>query len=258
MSRTRQAEPVDVRTASVIFTTRNTWRRGGGEWGELIFTSRGMMKVHTGAGLWVLSAQHALWTPPGVPHDVEAAAHTPLRTVYLSPELSRRLPGQCFVVQVSPLLRELLRSFMRLDTLSLAERAEANLVEVFLDQLASLPLEPIDLPSPRDPRAIRAAAIVRAGPAERRPLAEIARASGASARTLERLFRQDTGLPFGAWRQRAGLVAGLEALAAGEPVTGAAAAAGYDSVSAFVAAFRRTLGTTPGRWFKAREAMEEG
>ncbi|PYQ60799.1 MAG: AraC family transcriptional regulator, partial [Acidobacteria bacterium] len=81
-------------------------------------------------------------------------------------------------------------------------------------------------------------------------LAEVARASAASERTLERLFRAETGLPFGVWRQRARLLRALQLLAEGGAVAEVANAIGYESTSAFVAAFRRALGTTPGRYFK--------
>ncbi|NOQ59370.1 helix-turn-helix domain-containing protein [Mycolicibacterium fortuitum] len=38
-------------------------------------------------------------------------------------------------------------------------------------------------------------------------------------------------------------------LAAGMPVAGVARRVGYDTQSAFVAAFRREIGTTPARYF---------
>ena len=41
----------------------------------------------------------------------------------------------------------------------------------------------------------------------------------------------------------------LERLAAGDSVTAAGHAIGYDSTSAFIAMFKRLLGTTPGNYF---------
>jgi AraC-like DNA-binding protein len=80
-------------------------------------------------------------------------------------------------------------------------------------------------------------------------LEQWARSAGASGRTLARLFRRETGMSFGAWRQQARLIEALTRLGAGEPVTHVALDLGYDSPSAFTAMFRRSLGVTPSRYF---------
>ncbi|MFT7465349.1 MAG: hypothetical protein ACI9EF_003714 [Pseudohongiellaceae bacterium] len=60
---------------------------------------------------------------------------------------------------------------------------------------------------------------------------------------------RETGATFGRWRQRARLLEALRRLASGEPVITTAIAVGYDSPSAFIAMFKRTLGKTPSRYF---------
>ena len=184
-----------------------------------------------------------------------------MRSLYLRPPPRRPVRGglldACRVVEVSPLLREILRRAMRLRTLDRQIAEQRHLIDVLLDEITVLPLIPLDLPMPRDARGVRAAAWIREEPAARHTLAEVARASAASARTLERLFRNETGLPFGVWRQRARLLRALQLLAEGDAVAGVASAVGYESTSAFVAAFRRALGTTPGRYFKKVVAEED-
>lgn len=243
-----RAEP-HVRTASVTFDIGNTWRRHGTTWAQLIFATRGAVTVHTGEGVWVVPPQRALYVPPALPHDVEVPSGVTLRTVYLRRPLRRGLPRSCQAVHVSPLLRELLRRAFQLDTLDRRVREQRNLIELLLDQLETLPLTTIDLPMPRDQRALRVAARIRSSPDAANALSDVARDAGASARTIERIFRAETGLSFGAWRQRARLARALQLLADDATVTQAAMSVGYDSVSAFVAAFRRTIGTTPGKYF---------
>jgi len=246
---------------SVAWAAAYTWRDRKSEWGQLLFAARGMLTVHTDTGLWVVPAHQAVWVPAGVRHGVEVAGGVAMRALYLSGALGdalhARLPGACRVVEISPLLREVLRRAMRLRTLDRRIPAERHLLDVLLDELTLLPLLPLDLPMPRDARAARAAALIRAEPAAGNSLAEVARAAAASARTLERLFRAETGLPFGLWRQRARLLRALQLLAEGGTVTAAANAVGYESTSAFVFAFRRALGTTPGRYFKRAAAADE-
>ena len=207
------------------------------------------MTVATDAGVWVVPPHQAVWVPPSVRHDVEVPPRAALRRVYVKPPFTRRLPSRCRAVNVSPLLRELLRRAFQLQTLDRRKRDQRNLMDVLLDELALLPGAPIDLPMPRDTRALRAARHVRDTPDGVHTLAKVAKHAGASGRTLERLFRGETGLSFGAWRQRVRLLRALELLADDASVTATALAVGYESTSAFVAAFRRTLGTTPGRYF---------
>jgi AraC-like DNA-binding protein len=59
---------------------------------------------------------------------------------------------------------------------------------------------------------------------------------------------------FNQWRQQLRLVHALRLLAAGAKVTAVALDVGYDSPSAFIAAFRRVLGETPARYFRAPAA----
>jgi AraC-like DNA-binding protein len=56
--------------------------------------------------------------------------------------------------------------------------------------------------------------------------------------------------PFGRWRTLLRLRAALSMLAAGQPVSRVAGRVGYDTPSAFVAAFRRETGQTPGSYFR--------
>jgi AraC-like DNA-binding protein len=73
-----------------------------------------------------------------------------------------------------------------------------------------------------------------------------------SARTFGRHFREDTGMHFSAWRQRACVVLALSRLAAGASVTEVALDFGYSSPGAFSTMFRKVLGQAP-REFLADE-----
>ena len=102
---------------------------------------------------------------------------------------------------------------------------------------------------PLDRRLLRIAQAVLEQPQDNRSLEDWATWAGLSARSLSRLFRAETALSFAQWRQQARLSRGLEQLAEGTAVATVADALGYDSVSAFVAMFRRNLGQPPARYF---------
>ena len=106
----------------------------------------------------------------------------------------------------------------------------------------------IELRMPRDPRARTVADQVLRTPADQRSLKAWAAGAATSERTLRRLFLAETGISFGQWQRQARLQATLPLLAAGASTATVARRAGYATPSAFVAAFRRTLGIAPGAY----------
>ena len=68
-------------------------------------------------------------------------------------------------------------------------------------------------------------------------------------RTLARAFITDTGIPFARWRTLVRLNCALVALGTHVRVAEVARTVGYESVSAFVSAFRREIDITPSKYF---------
>ena len=218
---------------------------------QLLYASSGVMTVTTEHGTWVVPPERAVWVPARVRHSIRMTGRVSMRTIYLSDALGPLAGAACCVVQVSPLLRESLLRAIAFAQPYAEAGPEARLVAVIADEIRAAPTAPLHLPLPRDVRARRVADALRANPGDPRTLAEWARVAGASARTLERLFERETSLAFGGWRQQARLLRGLEQLASGEAVTSVALDLGYETPSAFIAMFRRALGTSPGRYFRA-------
>jgi len=128
------------------------------------------------------------------------------------------------------------------------EPAHARLTGVLIDLLVQARPQDLALPLPRDPRALAFAELVQADPADAAGLGVLARRAGASLRTLQRLFPDETGLTLDAWRLKARLIWAVAALSGGASVSATALACGYESPSAFITAFKRQFGVTPGRY----------
>jgi AraC-like DNA-binding protein len=171
-------------------------------------------------------------------------------------------PDNCAIDWVDPtplrasgLLRQLL-GYLSSDTLDSSCRARAE--AVLIDVVEPVPVATIELRTPTDSRALQVADALRASPGDNRNLSEWGHHVGASGRTLARAFLADTGITFGRWRTMARLQAALVPLAAGEPVGNVAHAVGYETPSAFVAAFRHHTGQTPGAYFNQGFERGEG
>ena len=216
---------------------------------QLVYASRGVMTVRTGEGTWVVPPQRAVWIPARTPHGILLSGAVSMRTLYLQPRLVRSLPRGCRVLNIPPLLTELILHACKLPALTRRSKPQSHLIDVIVDQLQTVEAVPLQLPSPADPRAVRVAKALALDCSEACSLEETCRRAGASKRTVERLFLQETRLTLGRWRQQLRLMHSLQLLAAGEKITHVALEAGYSTPSAFIAMFRKILGVTPGRYF---------
>ena len=174
-----------------------------------------------------------------------------MRTLYFAPTFIKVLPKKCFIMNVSPLLRELTLHACLFPKLSLINAKEKRVIELIVDQLDARDIVPLQLPIPVDPRAKRVAELLIANPSDQRLLHDLCGKCGASKRTIERLFQEQTHMTIGKWRQQLRMLHSIQVLASGEKVINAALEAGYNSPSAFISAFRKVLGDTPSHYCNA-------
>ena len=222
--------------------------------GQLVYAISGVMDVTTDDGAWVVAPRHAVWVPPMVDHEVGHKSGIAMRTLYIDPEAAKRLPGQCCVVKVSDLLKQLILRAMEMTDDYPDEGPEARLMAVILDELVALKPEPVHLPRPRDQRLLRITRSLLNDPADNRSLYDWSEVAGASERSLARLFVSETGMTFGEWREQLRLMSAITRLVDGEPVTSVAYELGYQSPSAFIAMFKRNMSMTPARFARTRES----
>ena len=216
-------------------------------WGQLIYAGSGVMRVRAGGILWIVPPARAVWVPAGTEHEIHGLGDFVMRTLYFTGATNERLPSECCALDVTPLLRELVLEAVELCPIDEADEAGMRLAEVTIDRIVQAHALPLNLPLPRDPRALRLAERLQAEPSFQAELAELARDAGASPRTIQRLFLAETGLPFSQWRQRLRLLHAATLLGEGRSVTDAGFEAGYAGTSAFIAAFRKQFGVTPSR-----------
>jgi len=217
-------------------------------WGQLVYAASGVMVVRTPDAAWLVPPTRAIWAPGGTPHAIEMRGTVAMRTLYLAPRSDAPGLAACRAIEVAPLLRELILHIVRLGLLDAGRPEHERLEGLLTDLIAVGETAPLELPLPRDPRASAFADRILAEPGREETLAALARGSGASLRTLQRLFLAETGLPLEAWRSRARMQQAVVALSAGASVTETALEAGYQSPSAFIAAFKRAFGATPARY----------
>lgn len=222
------------------------------DWGQLAYASQGVLAVYTDQGSWVVPPERAVWIPHDTIHEVYSPHGSKWRALHLDNDFAYGMPDTCCVISVSTLLREMLVHAATLPREYDLEGADGRMMQVLMDQIRLAPTVPLHLPMPQDTRLRRITETLIQDPGDDRPLEDLARQAGASSRTLARLFSKELGMTFRQWRSQCRLMASMERLAGGEPVTNVALDLGYDSPSAFIAMFKRTLGKPPAAYFGGR------
>ncbi|MBV6324972.1 AraC family transcriptional regulator [Duganella violaceipulchra] len=221
---------------------------------QLLYATEGLMKVKTAFGVWILPPRRALFIPPGVVHQWTSLSRVTMRTIYIEAATAQAFGDSCRVIEVSPLLRELILSLLDEPIeYPLPGRGE-HLAMLILSELAAAETVPIAIPWPRDRRLLAVCEAIVDDPGSPRTIEDWAAEAGASARTLIRLFPKETGLHYRQWVQQVHLAEAFGRLARGDSVGEIAAALGYASPSAFSAMFRRILGKTPQHYLNSWRA----
>ncbi|OUM02694.1 AraC family transcriptional regulator [Variovorax sp. JS1663] len=218
-------------------------------WPQLTFSTRGVIRLSTEDGSYIVPPSRALWVPANMSHSITLIEDAELRTVYLHSWLGPPW-DKCEVLEISPLLRALM---LALDTTPdglppadpHAAQRERWIAPLLVDELERATQIRIDVPLPADKRLRQLCETLLRNPAGRATLAERAEAIGASERTVARLFRDQLGMSWQQWRQQAVLAHALPLLARGMAVSQVASASGYATDSAFCAMFKAATGQSP-------------
>ncbi len=216
---------------------------------QLIYAVRGTMNVQAEGALWALPPSHALWVPAGTVHEIRMAGPVEMRTLYVQPGAAPGIRDECHVLFVSPLLRELVMRAVELPLLYDERGAEARLMRLILDEIATLPAQPLGLPMPGDKRLKRLCELMLADLSKAARLPRLGAAVGLSERSVIRLFRKETGMSFRRWHAQARLIKAYELFNDRRSVTAVAIELGYSSPAAFAKMFRRALGRPPTAFF---------
>jgi len=215
---------------------------------QLIHPLSGVIMANTQHGSWLVPAGRGLWLPAGLSHSLRFIGNVSSQVLFVDPLARADLSAQCQVVEISPLLRELINVAIDIAPDYRAGGRDERVMELILDELRILPILSLHLPQPRD-KVLKALCVqIQQAPGLPWAVEEAAGYLAISSRTLSRRFQRETGLRFSDWVRRAKLLHGINALGAGNSVLDVALELGYDSPSAFSAMFRRSLGVSPSEY----------
>ena len=209
--------------------------------GQFILVETGTSHLYTELGTWIIPARRVAWVPPGVLHASRSSGGG-RGWVLIPPLMLQDLPPRVCVLRISALMIAALQRVAQLDS---DDPMEALLWRVIAQDMRSAQPEPLEVPLPSSARLLKAAHKVLANPTAAISLDRIAAHAGMSRRSFARHFRSQTGLSFARWRRAVIAQHSLELVASGHKISSVATDVGYESVSAFIAMFRRQYGESP-------------
>ncbi|MDT0609212.1 AraC family transcriptional regulator [Streptomyces lancefieldiae] len=213
---------------------------------QFLYGATGVMVVDTADGTWTVPPERAVLIPAATRHRVRMLGVS-TRSLYIEPDAVPWWPGTCTVVDVPPLLRELLLAAVEFEAdYSLAGR-EASVVALLLYEIAARTPLPFHVGIPASADLVTLCREYLADPDAGVTNTAWAARTATSERAFTRRFRSETGDSPAVWRARARLLAAVPLLRTAS-VSEVSGRLGYASPAAFTAAFSRAFGTPPSRF----------
>jgi len=216
---------------------------------QLVMPLTGFVRCNIADAVWMVPANCAVWIPSQVLHSNHISLNADVCMLFVDPEIAG-IPDKSCTLSISPLLRELIIRLASMKQGYADDETTLRLVQVLLDELIRMPKEHFDFPIPAEPRLNQIANQLLANPADRKTVGEWAALHAMSERTFSRLVKQEVGMTFGRWRGQLHLVMALQKLSSDESVQRISEDLGYESVSAFITFFKKTLGRPPKQYIK--------
>jgi AraC-like DNA-binding protein len=215
------------------------------DWDQLALISESAAIVETDSVYVVHPLLKGLWLPAGVEHSIYSPRRFYLHALYFEPG-SLRTDADPQVLGLDNLSRELILLLCSVPRASQRGARHAHALALLEEMLPEARPESFALPRPRHERARMLADYFTAHPNDGRSVELIAaEIGGASLRTFERLFAEETGLSLATWRRHSRLLTSLSLLADGKSIGEIARAVGYESTAAFSTAFKQCFGVSP-------------
>ncbi|WP_321954116.1 AraC family transcriptional regulator [Paraburkholderia bannensis] len=219
---------------------------------QLIYSTSGIVRIMTPDSLWIVTPAHALLIGSQVEHELSMLGDVSLRTLYIDPAALAVPEPRCRPIVAGELLRAALLGLCAASADAAGSRRAALLEPLLLDLLdtATRADEVTRLPLPTEERLRHICSSLIAQAANNETLEQWAENVGASARTIARHFRSETGLSFGEWREQLRMAQAKSWLAVGHAPADIARELGYADARTFAVMFRRASGVTPQQFLE--------
>ncbi len=192
----------------------------------------------------------AFWIPPDIAHCTIQAPDVVSICLHVAPEVCHQyLPKHPVRLVLNPMTEEMIKHFARVWQTTKAGVSATRISKLIVSELSCTPhLQEGFAPVPDHPYFKTMVDELIDTKIEHKTMQQWADSFGISSKTLARLTQKLTGMPFSQWSVQFRLLPALTALSEGDTVEETAYQCGYETTAAFIAAFTRVFGITPGKY----------
>lgn len=220
---------------------------------KIVYVEAGRLIIQTATEAKIVPPGRLVYVKNKTPHSISLESGTLGWITYLPASLSLDSKTTISVIHSTQLLVDLLQRLSEAKELN-KSKSDAALKTLIMSEFSVARLEQIALPIPKTRELQKIAADIRYGLVGKISVTEVAKKTFMSERTFARKFKSETGFTFELWRNMALLQLATELLADGVDVSDTAEKIGFESVSAFIASFKKEFRTTPKQYAKSAVA----
>ena len=181
--------------------------------GQIISCNSGVMEVVTNNNIWIVNSLQSVWVASNEEHQVYFPNNVKVVTAFIDKSKLKNLPKDSFAFDNSNFLKCLLEKIISFSNPNKFTQQQNRVLEVFLDEIATLKPSTTFLPTSQDKRIKIVVDDLMDDFSSRHTIDYYAHKSSVSPRTLSRLFNKELGMSYGEWKIRLKLMEAVKQLA---------------------------------------------
>ncbi|MCL8537958.1 AraC family transcriptional regulator [Chryseobacterium gallinarum] len=222
--------------------------------GQLVYVESGFQYITIEERIYLLPQNHAVWIPPNTIHKTNShSERIKLMIMFAEVDQKKSFYREVNVFSVPPVLREMIKYAEKWSKLLDTRTDETLFLQALFNELPHFVEQSLKLHIclPRDKRLAKVIEYLHDHYWEEFKINELSDIAMLSSRTLERIFKKETGLTLSKYQQMLKIIKSLELLSSDYmTISETAYEVGYKSVQAYTRSFQTVLQFRPSDFIK--------
>jgi AraC-like DNA-binding protein/mannose-6-phosphate isomerase-like protein (cupin superfamily) len=222
--------------------------------GQLVYVESGFQYLTVEGKIYLLPQNHAAWIPPNALHKTNShSERIKLMIMFFDATKEDPFYHQVNIFSVPPVLREMIK-YAEKWSINTEENKDENIfLKALYNELPNFVADSIQLhiSLPKDKRLTQAINYLNTHYMEDLKMEELSDMASLSLRSLERIFKKETGLTLIKYQQMLRIIKSMELLSANEwTISEIAFQVGYKSLQAYTNSFQSVMQYRPSDFVK--------